>query len=74
MDVMELFKPDIILALADGRTSHSEGIKRLTKAVIRSCDMLDVCVKRYNSSKTLQDSALIGMYKWFFFAYNNEYN
>ncbi|KAI8438289.1 hypothetical protein MSG28_010865 [Choristoneura fumiferana] len=61
MDIMELFKPDIILAIADGRTSYSEGMKRITKAVIRSCDMLDVCVNHYKSSKQLKDSSLIGV-------------
>lgn len=61
MDFMELFKPDIILAVADGRTSHCEGFKRVLKAVNRSNNMLDICVKRYNSSKQLKGGSLIGV-------------
>ncbi|CAH2239544.1 queuine tRNA-ribosyltransferase accessory subunit 2 [Pararge aegeria] len=61
MDVMEIFKPDIILAIADGRTSLNEGSKRISKAVCRSNSMLKTCVNRYMSSKELQKSSLIGV-------------
>lgn len=63
MDVMELFKPDIFFAIADSRTSLSEGIKRIGKSVDRTCSMLDKCVSRYKGSKVLKlQSSLIGKY------------
>ncbi|XP_075970776.1 queuine tRNA-ribosyltransferase accessory subunit 2 [Anticarsia gemmatalis] len=61
MDLMEVYKPDIILAIADGRTSLSEGYKRILKSVDRSCNLLDKCVDRYKGSKQLQNSSLIGV-------------
>ncbi|XP_030029451.2 queuine tRNA-ribosyltransferase accessory subunit 2 [Manduca sexta] len=61
MDMMEVFKPDIFLAIADGHTSLDEGHKRIVKSVSRTCNMLDVCVKRYKESKELQNSSLIGV-------------
>ena len=61
MDVMEIFKPDIILAIADGQTSLSEGSKRLSKSVDRTTNMLKICVERYKAAKELQNSALVGM-------------
>lgn len=61
MDVMEIFKPDIILAIADGRTSLNESSKRVSKSVERSCSMLKICADRFKASKTLQSSLLIGL-------------
>ncbi|XP_045447692.1 queuine tRNA-ribosyltransferase accessory subunit 2 [Melitaea cinxia] len=61
MDVMEVFKPDIILAIADGRTSLAEGNKRVSKAVDRTNQMLKECVDRYKASKDLQNSMLVGV-------------
>ncbi|XP_023954027.2 queuine tRNA-ribosyltransferase accessory subunit 2 [Bicyclus anynana] len=61
MDVMEIFKPDIILAIADGRTSINEGGKRLSKSVERSYTMLKTCVDRCKTSKELQNSSLVGV-------------
>ncbi|XP_013134780.1 PREDICTED: queuine tRNA-ribosyltransferase subunit QTRTD1 homolog [Papilio polytes] len=61
MDLMEVFKPDIILAIADGRTSLVEGSKRILKSIERTGNMLHVCVKRYKESKELQNSCLIGV-------------
>lgn len=58
---MEVFKPDIILAIADGRTSLAEGNKRVSKAVDRTNQMLKECVDRYKSSKDLQNSMLVGL-------------
>lgn len=70
MDLMEVYKPEIILAIADGRTALNEGYKRIMKSLDRSCNMLDTCVYRYKASKQLRHSALIG---WFilFFANSN---
>lgn len=62
MDVMETFKPDLILAIADGRTTLHDGLKRINKSVNRCCSMLDVCVGRYKTSEELQHSSLIGGY------------
>lgn len=59
---METFKPDLILAIADGRTTLNEGLKRVNKAVYRCCSMLDVCINRYKTSRDLQNSSLIGRY------------
>ncbi|KPI97526.1 Queuine tRNA-ribosyltransferase subunit QTRTD1-like [Papilio xuthus] len=59
MDLMEVFKPDIILAIADGRTSLAEGSKRILKSIERTGNMLDLCVKRYKESKELQSSCLV---------------
>ncbi|KAM3967586.1 queuine tRNA-ribosyltransferase accessory subunit 2 [Aphomia sociella] len=61
MDLMEVFKPDIILAIADGHTSLEEGSKRISKSLDRTRNMMDVCVTRYKASKILQDSSLIGV-------------
>lgn len=61
MDLMEVFKPDLILAIADGRTSLNEGYKRILKSVDRTCSLLEKCVERYKNSKKLQDSSLIGV-------------
>ncbi|KAJ0182641.1 hypothetical protein K1T71_002010 [Dendrolimus kikuchii] len=61
MDLMELFKPDIVLAIADGRVSLSEGHKRITKSVDRTCNMLNTCVNRFKESTHLQKSSLIGV-------------
>lgn len=61
MDIMEVFKPDMILAIADGRTSLNEGSKRLSKAVDRTTNMLKTCVERYKAAQELQDSALVGL-------------
>lgn len=59
---METFKPDLIVAVADGRTTLNDGLKRITKSVNRCCNMLDVCVERYKTSDELQKSSLIGGY------------
>ncbi|XP_013194675.1 queuine tRNA-ribosyltransferase accessory subunit 2 [Amyelois transitella] len=61
MELMAIFKSDIILAIADGHTHLDEGNKRLTKALDRTCKMLDVCVDRYKASKEFRNSALIGV-------------
>lgn len=62
---MEVYQPDIILAIADSRTSLGEGYKRISKSVDRSYNLLDKCVERYKGSKQLQNSTLIGMYSFF---------
>ncbi|XP_026759004.2 queuine tRNA-ribosyltransferase accessory subunit 2 [Galleria mellonella] len=61
MDLMEVFKPDIILAIADGHTSLDEGSKRISKALDRTSNMLNMCVTRHKNSTCLQDSSLIGV-------------
>ncbi|XP_068626822.1 queuine tRNA-ribosyltransferase accessory subunit 2 [Battus philenor] len=61
MDLMEVFKPDLILAIADGRTSLDEGYKRITKSIERTANMLNICVKRYKDSTRLQNSSLVGV-------------
>ncbi|CAB3240407.1 unnamed protein product [Arctia plantaginis] len=61
MDLMEVFQPDIILAIADSRTSLGEGYKRILKSVDRTCGFLEKCVDRYKGSKQLQTSSLIGV-------------
>uniref|UniRef100_A0A2A4J5J8 Queuine tRNA-ribosyltransferase accessory subunit 2 n=1 Tax=Heliothis virescens TaxID=7102 RepID=A0A2A4J5J8_HELVI len=61
MDLMEVYKPDIILAIADCRTSLNEGYKRILKSLDRSCNMMDVCVHRYKASNQLRNSSLIGV-------------
>uniref|UniRef100_A0A2H1X3A8 Queuine tRNA-ribosyltransferase accessory subunit 2 n=1 Tax=Spodoptera frugiperda TaxID=7108 RepID=A0A2H1X3A8_SPOFR len=61
MDLMEVYKPEIILAIADGRTALNEGYKRIMKSLDRSYNMLDTCVYRYKASKQLRHSALIGV-------------
>lgn len=61
MDVMEIFKPDIIFAIADNRNSLNEAGKRIAKSVDRTCNMLDRCVSRYKGSNLLKhSSALVG--------------
>lgn len=57
-----MFKPDIILAIADSRTTLNEPQKRITKSIERTCGLLDTCMKRYKGSKELQKSPFIGKY------------
>lgn len=57
---MEIFKPDFIMAIADGRTTLNDGSKRINKSVNRCCNMLDVCIERYKTSDELHSSSLIG--------------
>lgn len=61
MDIMELYQPDIILAIADGRVDINTGKKRIAKSVARTCNMLDICVKRLETCDKLKDSSLIGV-------------
>ncbi|CAG4979480.1 unnamed protein product [Parnassius apollo] len=61
MDLMEVFKPDIILAIADSRVSLEKGYKRIAKSVDRTTNMLNTCVERYKESKELQNSCLVGV-------------
>ncbi|XP_053616299.1 queuine tRNA-ribosyltransferase accessory subunit 2 [Plodia interpunctella] len=61
MDLMAIFKPDIILAIADGHVRLDEGHKRVNKSLNRTCKMLDICVDRYKASKEFRYSALIGV-------------
>ncbi|RVE42557.1 hypothetical protein evm_012790 [Chilo suppressalis] len=61
MDIMEIYKPDILLAIADDHITLKEGNKRVSKAVERSCSLLDTCVNRYLNSKQLKDCSLIGV-------------
>ncbi|CAG4965385.1 unnamed protein product [Colias eurytheme] len=61
MELMEVFKPDIILAIADGRIALDEGPKRLYKSVDRTQKMLNICVEKFKASTALQDSSLIGV-------------
>ncbi|KAL0851334.1 hypothetical protein ABMA28_007154 [Loxostege sticticalis] len=61
MDFMEVFKPDILLAIADGRSTLADGYKRNQKAVERTCSFLDRCVYRYKASKALKETSLIGV-------------
>lgn len=60
MDIMASFKPDLILAVADGRVALGDGQKRVSKSVERTCNMIDICVKKLNASDSLKQSALIG--------------
>ncbi|XP_050671056.1 queuine tRNA-ribosyltransferase accessory subunit 2 [Leptidea sinapis] len=61
MELMEVFKPDIILAIADGRTSLDEGSKRISKSVDRTQKMLNVCMEKYKCSEVLADSLILGV-------------
>ncbi|CAK1544597.1 unnamed protein product [Leptosia nina] len=61
MELMEIFKPDIILAIADGRIALDEGPKRIFKSVERTQKMLDICVEKYKESKALHSSGLVGV-------------
>ncbi|KAL4716577.1 hypothetical protein ACJJTC_010241 [Scirpophaga incertulas] len=61
MELMEVFKPDILLAIADSRTTLTDGLKRNTKAVDRTCNMLNICVKKYKASNYLKNSLLVGV-------------
>ncbi|CAG9796728.1 unnamed protein product [Diatraea saccharalis] len=61
MDIMEIYTPDILLAIADSHITLNEGQKRISKSVERSRVLLDTCVNRYVNSKRLQDCALIGV-------------
>ncbi|XP_063839132.1 queuine tRNA-ribosyltransferase accessory subunit 2 isoform X1 [Ostrinia nubilalis] len=61
MDYMEAFKPDIMLAVADGRTTLADGYKRNVKAVERSLSYFDTCMYRYKASDALKSTALVGV-------------
>lgn len=61
MDLMETFKPDIILAASDGRISLNEKPKRIVKSVERTIALLDSCINKYKASEELQQSSLVGV-------------
>ncbi|XP_061385725.1 queuine tRNA-ribosyltransferase accessory subunit 2 [Danaus plexippus] len=61
MDLMEIFRPDMFLAIADGCMSVNETPKRASKAVERTCKLLNTCIDRYKASKELKNSALVGV-------------
>lgn len=61
MDLMETFKPDIILAASDGRISLNEKPKRIVKSVERTMALLDSCINKYKASEELQQSSLVGL-------------
>ncbi|GBP92605.1 Queuine tRNA-ribosyltransferase accessory subunit 2 [Eumeta japonica] len=58
---MEAFKPEIVLTVADSLISFTDGIKRVSKSVDRTCSMLEICIKRYQNSPQLQNTALVGV-------------
>ncbi|XP_072945438.1 queuine tRNA-ribosyltransferase accessory subunit 2 [Epargyreus clarus] len=61
MDLMELYKPDMYMVIADGQTSLSESKKRMGKAVERTCKTLNKCMDRHKASDTLKHSSVIGV-------------
>lgn len=54
-------RPDIFVALSDGETPFGAANKRVTKAVSKSLDFLDVCLKRKQEDKdALEDTKIFG--------------
>lgn len=60
MDIVEVVKPDIYLALCDGDTDHTSTAKRAQKAVRRSENLLQKCLERHNNSEILKSSGILG--------------
>lgn len=62
MDLVELYKPDLYLALADAGTDMNASKKRLGKSSLRTSQMFNRCLERHMTSETLsKHSGIIGV-------------
>lgn len=60
MDLVEIIKPDIYLALCDGDTDLKSTAKRAKKAIYRSRICLETCLNRHTASETLKSTGILG--------------
>lgn len=58
MDLVEVFEPDLYVALCDGNLHNSE--KRLSKAMDRSKILTEQCLKRHAASNKLKSKSILG--------------
>lgn len=60
MDMVEVMKPDIYVALTDGDTDAQSGIKRVTNSIRRSKTLFEQCLSRHVKSHVLNSKGLVG--------------
>ncbi|XP_043462948.1 queuine tRNA-ribosyltransferase accessory subunit 2 isoform X2 [Leptopilina heterotoma] len=60
MEIVDIIKPDIYLALCDGDTDRDSTGKRAQKSVRRSQYLLEKCLEKHNNSETLKFSGILG--------------
>lgn len=60
MNIVDVIKPDIYLALCDGDTDCHSTAKHVQKSVRRSENLLKQCLARHNNSETLKFSGILG--------------
>ena len=60
MDIVEIIKPDIYLALCDGDTYLNSSKKRAKNATNRSEILLNRCLERHNTSEILKSTGILG--------------
>ncbi|KAL2713264.1 queuine tRNA-ribosyltransferase subunit QTRTD1 [Vespula squamosa] len=58
MDLVEIFEPDLYVALCDGNIHNSE--KRISKATDRSKTLTEQCLKRHAASNKLKSKSILG--------------
>jgi len=60
MDIVQVYKPDLYVALCDGDTNINSSAKRVTKAIIRSKTLLEQCLDIHLSSDVLKSKGILG--------------
>ncbi|KOC64082.1 Queuine tRNA-ribosyltransferase subunit QTRTD1 like protein [Habropoda laboriosa] len=60
MDIIEVFKPDMYVAMYDGDTNIKSSKKRTSKAVQRSTSLFEQCFIRHSASEKLKSSEILG--------------
>jgi len=60
MEIVQVYKPDLYVALCDGDTNINSSAKRVTKAIIRSKTLLEQCLDIHLSSDVLKSKGILG--------------
>ncbi|KAH0946504.1 hypothetical protein HN011_003238 [Eciton burchellii] len=60
MEIVQIYKPDLYVALCDGDTNINSSTKRVTKAINRSRTLLEQCLDIHLSSDILKSKGILG--------------
>jgi queuine tRNA-ribosyltransferase subunit QTRTD1 len=60
MEIVQIYKPDLYVALCDGDTNINSSTKRVTKAINRSRTLLEQCLDIHLSSDVLKSKGILG--------------
>lgn len=60
MELVQVCKPDLYVALCDGDTNINSSAKRVAKAITRSKTLLEQCLDIHLSSDTLRSRGILG--------------